>query len=82
MAGRPGERRSNADPRRILGGILRRGRVDAGLTQEALAHAAGVDRTYVSMLENGKASPTVETLLRLCREMGIRASDVVSELEL
>jgi transcriptional regulator with XRE-family HTH domain len=64
-----------------LGGVLRRERLAAGLTQEALAHAAGVDRTYVSMLENGKASPTLETLFRLCGAIGVSAAAVVAEVE-
>ena len=65
----------------MLGEILRRHRKAAGLTQEALAHAAGVDRTYVSMLENDKGSPTLETLFRLCDAIGVAASEVVAEAE-
>lgn len=65
----------------LLGEILRRARLTAGLTQEALAHAAGIDRTYVSMLENGKASPTLETLFRLCEALGVSAAGIVSEVE-
>ena len=65
----------------LLGEILRRERIAAELTQEALAHAAGVDRTYVSMLENGRASPTLEMLFRLCDSIGISPAKVVSEIE-
>ena len=65
----------------MLGGILKRERQAAGMTQEQLAHAAGVDRTYISMLENDKGSPTVETLLKLCRALGVAASSVVAEVE-
>lgn len=64
-----------------LGGILKRERLRAGLTQERLAHAAGVDRTYVSMLEHGKASPALETLFRLCDALGVSAAAVVAEVE-
>ena len=78
MADRPGGR---GPEKHLLGEILRRERQRAGLTQEALAHAAGIDRTYVSMLENGKASPTLETLFRLCDAIGVSASAVVAELE-
>ena len=47
------------------------------MSQERLCFKADVHRTYVSMLERGKASPTVETLFRLCRAMRIRASDFI-----
>lgn len=64
-----------------LGDILRRERLKASLTQERLAHSAGVDRTYVSMLENGKASPTLETLFRICEAIGVSAAMIVAEIE-
>ena len=41
------------DPRRRLGGLLRQARVDAGLTQEAIAHVVGVERTGVTRMEAG-----------------------------
>jgi len=46
---------------------LRRLRVDKGLSQEALAIDAGVDRTYVSRLERGLENPTVAVLERLAK---------------
>lgn len=44
---------------------LRRLRVDLGLSQEALAVDASIDRTYVSRLERGLENPTVAVLERL-----------------
>ncbi|MBI1348671.1 helix-turn-helix domain-containing protein [bacterium] len=41
----------------MLGQILKEKREAAGLTQEALALAAGVDRSYVSQLERDKNPP-------------------------
>jgi len=37
----------------------------AGLSQEALALAAGIDRTYISQLERGVANPSIKILHRL-----------------
>ena len=65
----------------MLGTELRKAREAAGLSQERLGFKADVHRTYVSMLERGKASPTVETLFRLCRAMRIRASDFIRRVE-
>jgi len=46
---------------------LRRLRVNKGLSQEALAIDAGVDRTYVSRLERGLENPTVAVLEKLAK---------------
>lgn len=65
----------------MLGEQLRKMREGANLTQEKLAFAAGLDRAYISLLEHDKKSPTVETLMRLCRACGARASAVLAAVE-
>ena len=45
-------------------------RLAAGLTQEELAHRAGLDRNYIGYLERGRNAPTVDTLERLAHELG------------
>lgn len=65
----------------MLGAELRKAREAAGLSQEKLAFKAGIHRTYISMLEREKASPTLDTLLRICKVLRIRASDIVRRLE-
>ena len=46
-------------------------RVKRGLSQEALADSAGLDRTYVSQLERAMANPTLETLSRLAAALSV-----------
>lgn len=50
---------------RIVAFNLRQQRIARGLSQEALAVDAGIDRTYVSGLERGLENPTVAVLERL-----------------
>lgn len=50
---------------RELGRRLQQTRSRGGLTQEALARRAHVTAKFISEIENGHASPTVETLARL-----------------
>lgn len=45
-------------------------RLSAGLSQEALALAADVDRTYVSQLERGVANPSLIILHRISKVLG------------
>ena len=65
----------------MLGDELRNCREAAGLSQERLADKAGIDRTYVSILERDRQSPTVDMLIRVCRAMDVRASDVLARIE-
>ena len=65
----------------MVGEELRDARVAAGLTQEEVAARAGVDRSYLSRLEHGHQSPTVDMLLRLCDAIGCRASELLARVE-
>jgi transcriptional regulator with XRE-family HTH domain len=65
----------------MFGQELREAREKAGLTQEKLAFEAGVHRTYISLLERNRKSPTLSMLFRLCRAMGISASKLVARVE-
>jgi transcriptional regulator with XRE-family HTH domain len=55
--------------RALVARNLRRLRVKKGLSQEALAVDAGIDRTYVSRLERGLENPTVAVLERLSQAL-------------
>jgi len=61
-----------------FGLVLRDCRKKAGLSQEALADSASVDRTYVSLLERGLRQPTLETLFSLSQALGVSAATLVS----
>lgn len=53
-----------------LGDDIKALRLAAGMSQESLALAAEVDRTYVSQLERGVANPSLLILHRLSNVMG------------
>ena len=65
----------------MLGDEIYNARINAGLTQEKLAHQSQVDRSYISQLENDKYSPTVDLLFRLCDALGIAASELIARVE-
>jgi len=54
---------------------LRRLRVAKGLSQEALAAEAGIDRTYVGRLERGRENPTIGLLDRLAVSLSVPVSE-------
>jgi len=63
------------------GEALREAREGAGLTQVELAEKAQVHRTYISQLEHGHKSPTVDVFIRICRAMEISPSKVMARIE-
>lgn len=65
----------------IFGGILQDLRSAKGLSQEDLAHACGKHRTYISLLENGRHSPSLDTLLALANALGTSATEIVRRIE-
>jgi transcriptional regulator with XRE-family HTH domain len=65
----------------LLGESLRQARKAAGISQEDLAFEAKVDRTYISQLENGHKSPTVDVLFRICPVLGLAASELIANVE-
>lgn len=68
-------------PGMSLGDELRNAREAADLTQEQVAAAAGIDRAYLSLLENNHKSPTVDTLFRICKALGVPASQILARVE-
>lgn len=64
-----------------LGTVVAAQRRARGLSQEELAFAAGLHRTYISLLERGLKSPTLNTLSCISSALAIRASDLVRGAE-
>jgi transcriptional regulator with XRE-family HTH domain len=53
--------RRSDQPQPALGKAIRQLRNERGMTQEALAHAAGVTVGHLSMIERGHSNPTWAT---------------------
>jgi transcriptional regulator with XRE-family HTH domain len=47
------------------------------LTQEALAHASGLHPTAIARLETGARAPSLGTLSKLARGLGVDAGELV-----
>ena len=62
-----------------FGNRLRELREARGLSQEALAHEAGLDRTYVSSVERGKRNISIENIERLAIALQINIEDFFNQ---
>ena len=67
--------------RQTLGHRIRRLRNSAGLTQVALAGAAGIGRVTLVRLEKGEHTPRYKTLSAVARVLGVDVSELLVELE-
>jgi transcriptional regulator with XRE-family HTH domain len=66
---------------KAFGKVLRRLRRDRDLSQENLANAVGMERSYISKLEKGDFQPKLKTILALSDELGIRAGELLDRVE-
>ena len=48
-----------------------------GLTQEQLAEKAGIGRSYLARLETARQDPTLSTLEKLAKALGVKVSTLV-----
>jgi transcriptional regulator with XRE-family HTH domain len=55
-----------------FGRRLRVLRESQGLSQERLAHDAGMDRTYVSGIERGVRNPSLRNIAKLAEALGVK----------
>jgi transcriptional regulator with XRE-family HTH domain len=55
-----------------LGDAIRHYRDEAGLTQAELAEAVGLQRSYLSELEQGKQTEQLTRVFRVLRHLGVR----------
>lgn len=81
MASDAGQDAQHVSASQAFGQVLAELRRDRGLSQERLALEAGYHRTYVSLLERGKYSPSLDAIVHLARVLGISPSDLVHHAE-
>ncbi len=78
----PNSRRGERfDPSVALGRAIRARRHEVGLSQEALAAAADLDRTYVGGLERGERNPTLRVLWQLAAALDVAPSRLIAKAE-
>ena len=57
---------------RKIASNIRRVRKDRNITQESLAHDAGLNRAYIGYIERGERKPSVETLEKIAKSLNVR----------
>lgn len=62
----------------LLGAVMRARRLALGLSQEALADLAGVDRSHMGKIERGERNVTFLNILRIAEAIHCKPSDLLS----
>jgi transcriptional regulator with XRE-family HTH domain len=60
-----------------LGQSLKRIRTAKSISQGDIARTLRVNRSYISNVENGKMNPTLATISKLARAIGVSADELL-----
>ena len=64
-----------------FGDRIRGHRQRLGLSQEALAHLAAINRTYIASLEAGRRNPSLDLMARLALALDVDLGDLLRGLQ-
>ena len=64
---------------KILATRVKSLRTELGLSQEAMALEAGIDRTYASQIERGIGNPSLRVICAVAKILGVEPVDLLSE---
>lgn len=56
-------------------------RKERGLSQEIFAYDAGIDRRYMSDIENGKRNISLDIIERISQKLGLKISELFAIVE-
>ena len=77
----PAGDKQGATEKRAFARVLNQLRLERNLTQEALAFESGYHPKYISLLERGKYSPSLTTILELAEVLHLSGADLVARVE-
>lgn len=60
-----------------LGRNLKRIRKEKGISQGDIVRSLGMDRAFISNIENGKTNPTLATIAKLAKALSVPIEDLI-----
>lgn len=67
--------------KKAFGEVLKEVRTAKGMSQDALAFASELDRTYISLLERGKRQPSLTALFKLSSALDTSPVEIVARVQ-
>ncbi len=62
-----------------IGSLIRRHRKEKKMTLKAVAEKASISEGFLSQVENDVNSPSVDTLMRICKAIDVDAGDLITQ---
>lgn len=82
LRGRPrGSRSFDPGVATTFGQTVLATRLKAGISQEQLAHAADLERSYFGRIERGQSQPTLHALLKIATALGCDVGALLGPVE-
>jgi transcriptional regulator with XRE-family HTH domain len=64
-----------------LGKAIRQVREDRSLSQERLAEIAGLHRTYISSVEQGRRNISIDNIFKIANALGVSMTEIIQLCE-
>ncbi|MEQ9424272.1 MAG: helix-turn-helix transcriptional regulator [Cyclobacteriaceae bacterium] len=71
----------NIELSKAFGTVIRNRRTELKLSQEELAHQAGLHRTYIGMIERGEKNISLENIDKISSALKLSISELFKNLE-
>jgi transcriptional regulator with XRE-family HTH domain len=71
----------SGDPIKSFGLVVKKLRQGQKMSQESLAIAANLDRSFLSQLETGRKQPSLLTIFQLAQALGVSVADLMKSVE-
>lgn len=65
------------DEAKKLGQNLKRIRTEKGISQGDIVRTLGMPKSFVSSIENGKTNPTLATITKLAKAIGVSVGELM-----
>ena len=61
--------------------LLKKLRLEKGLSQDQLSKAANISKSSVGTIENYRSTPTIITCQKIANGLGVKLSDIIKQIE-
>lgn len=64
-----------------FGNSIRKLRTKLELSQDGLAEASGLHRTYIGGIERGERNPSLRNIVKIARSLNVKPADLLKEVK-
>ncbi|MBT8604849.1 helix-turn-helix transcriptional regulator [Polynucleobacter paneuropaeus] len=79
---RPSKKHAGSKELNALGKAIRVLRLETGISQEALAEEAGIDRSYIGGIERGEHNVALINIVKIAKSLKTTTSELLAKAKL